>query len=109
MNYLILYLIKTSMCLIVLYSIYSILLSKTTFYRFNRIVLLMGVIFCCILPIIRIPFLGNSLGSPITYLESLLNISYTDRITDMVNIPFLHDMENNEVDHVSEKIGRAHV
>ena len=103
MNYLILYLIKTSMCLIVLYSIYSILLSKTTFYRFNRIVLLMGVIFCCILPIIRIPFLGNSLGSPITYLESLLNISYTDRITDMVNIPFLHDMENNEVDHVSEK------
>ena len=47
-----LYIIKSSFCLILLYLFFKALLSRETFFRFNRFVLLGGIIISAILPLI---------------------------------------------------------
>ena len=48
------YLVKSSLCIVLFYLFYKILLSRETFFRFNRYVLLSGISICLILPFITI-------------------------------------------------------
>ena len=49
-----LYIIKLSCCLTLFYAGYKILLSNETFFHFNRITLLAGILTCTLLPLIKI-------------------------------------------------------
>jgi hypothetical protein len=48
------YLIKASVCLVLFYLLYKSLLSRETFFRFNRYVLLSGMVICVLLPLISL-------------------------------------------------------
>ena len=48
------YLIKSSLCLIVFYLLFRLTLRQTTFFRFNRITLLVGMSCCVLLPLIEL-------------------------------------------------------
>ena len=48
------YIFKSTVFLLVFYFVYKIFLSKETFFRINRFVLLIGIIACSILPLIQI-------------------------------------------------------
>ena len=49
-----LYIIKWGLCLILFYTGYKLLLSKETFFRFNRTILLSGIMACMLIPLIKI-------------------------------------------------------
>ncbi|MEG2332598.1 MAG: M56 family metallopeptidase [Bacteroides sp.] len=48
------YLIKSSLCLIVFYLLFRLTLRQTTFFRFNRLTLLVGMSCCLLLPLIEL-------------------------------------------------------
>lgn len=47
------YLLKSAFCLILFYVFYRALLSRSTFFRFNRLTLLTGILACALLPIMK--------------------------------------------------------
>ncbi len=48
------YIVKSSLCLLLFYALFKTLLSKETFFRFNRLVLLTGTIVCAVLPLLEV-------------------------------------------------------
>ena len=48
------YIIKSTLCLTLFYLFFKALLSRETFFRFNRFVLLAGMIVCAVLPAIAL-------------------------------------------------------
>ncbi len=54
-----LYLIKVSVCLILFYLFFKVFMSRETFFRFNRFVLLGGVLVCALLPFLRLEMKGE--------------------------------------------------
>ena len=54
-----LYLIKVSVCLILFYLFFKVFMSRETFFRFNRFVLLGGVLVCALLPFLRLEMKGD--------------------------------------------------
>ena len=54
MEYFLLYSLKIAVCLAMLHIFIKAFLSRETFFRFNRIVLLVGVCVCFILPLVKI-------------------------------------------------------
>ena len=73
MGALLLYILKSTICLILFYLGFKALLSNDTFFRFNRWVLLGGIGICMLLPVIKIqtsePFL---IQQPIIHLEKMI-------------------------------------
>jgi len=55
MSALFIYMLKWACCLTLLYSLYRLLLSKETFHRVNRIVLLGILVFSMLLPLLTVP------------------------------------------------------
>ena len=47
------YLLKSAFCLILFYVFYRALLSRSTFFRFNRLTLLVGMSVCVVLPLME--------------------------------------------------------
>ena len=54
-----LYLIKVSVCLILFYLFFKVFMSRETFFRFNRFVLLGGIFVCALLPFLRLEMKGE--------------------------------------------------
>lgn len=54
-----LYLIKVSVCLILFYLFFKVFMSRETFFRFNRFVLLGGILVCALLPFLRLEMKGE--------------------------------------------------
>ncbi|MDD4516649.1 M56 family metallopeptidase [Massilibacteroides sp.] len=54
MSVFLLYIIRSTCCLVLFYTGYKLLLSKDTFFAFNRKVLLFGTIACILLPLVEI-------------------------------------------------------
>lgn len=54
-----LYLIKVSVCLILFYLFFKVFMSRETFFRFNRFVLLGGIFVCALLPFLRLETKGE--------------------------------------------------
>ncbi len=70
----ILYLVKSSLCLLLFYVFYKVLLSRETFFRFNRFVLLVGMIVCAVLPLAEIKTKTINIWQlPMTSLEATLS------------------------------------
>lgn len=73
MGALLLYILKSTICLILFYLGFKALLSNDTFFRFNRWVLLVGIVTCMLLPAIKIqtsePLL---IQQPIIHLEKMI-------------------------------------
>ena len=55
MSALFIYMLKWACCLTLLYSLYRLLLSKETFHRVNRIVLMGILVFSMLLPLLTVP------------------------------------------------------
>ena len=48
------YILKSSVCLVVFYLFYRLLLSRETFHRFNRVALLSILLLSCLLPLVEV-------------------------------------------------------
>lgn len=72
----ILYMAKASVCLLFFSIFFRLLMMKETFFRFNRVTLLTGLVVCSLLPMVNIQT-SNPLGfqRPIAHLEKML-VSY---------------------------------
>ena len=67
------YLLKTTVCLAIFYLFFKAFLSNETLFRFNRKILLLGVIVCFILPLIKISISEPSVvQAPFLLLEESL-------------------------------------
>ena len=68
-----LYIIKLSCNLILFYAGYKLLLSRETFFRFNRKTLLTGMLVCMLLPLIKIKTdTPSSIQQPMVQLEKII-------------------------------------
>lgn len=73
MDSFLLYIIKSTCCLILFYLGYKALLSRETFFRFNRIVLLIGILVCMLLPLVEIRTVSpGPLQMPLLQLEEVI-------------------------------------
>lgn len=66
MNAVLLYLLETTLCLVVLFPVYWFFLRKDTFYQVNRFYLLSMVIFSMILPLLPMHFIAS--GPPSSWM-----------------------------------------
>ena len=67
------YILKSSLCLVAFYLFYKVLLSRETFYRFNRFALLSLMAFAAVLPLVQIPLYEPSeVGQALAYVEDWL-------------------------------------
>lgn len=48
------YLLKSGCCLVIFYIFFKLMMSRSTFFRFNRITLLVGLSGCTLLPLIEL-------------------------------------------------------
>jgi len=74
MTIFLIYLFKTSACLIVFYLFFKALFSNDTFFRFNRRILILGTIACFVIPVIKISIPEPSvMQTPFMMFEESLN------------------------------------
>ncbi|MBR3626471.1 MAG: M56 family metallopeptidase [Bacteroidaceae bacterium] len=67
------YILKSSLCLVAFYLFYKVLLSRETFYRFNRFALLSLMAFAAVLPLVQIPlYQPSEVGQTLAYVEDWL-------------------------------------
>ena len=57
------WILKTALLLAGFYSFFLLFMRKTTFFRFNRVILLTGTVLCLLLPLVRI---NVELSGPLT-------------------------------------------
>lgn len=74
MNGLILYIIKSTLYISVLYSFYLLVMRKTTFFRLNRIVFIAGTFLCLALPFVKIQMpVESAVITPIAIIEEAIS------------------------------------
>ncbi len=67
------YLLQSGFCLLLFYAFFRWVLGRTTFFRFNRIVLLAGILGSVLLPLVEIPVAARpDSPSPFVYLHEVL-------------------------------------
>ena len=83
-----LYMIKSTCCLTLFYLGYKALLSKETFFRFNRIVLLAGILVCILLPFVEIRTASpGALQMPLQQLEEMIEEEMGEAVSRQVEAP----------------------
>ena len=87
-----LYIIKLSCCLTLFYAGYKILLSKETFFHFNRIILLTGILACLLFPMIKIRTATTGIvQQPMVRLEKIMKDD-----AQLRTLPATHLFANDE-------------
>ena len=84
MSAFIVYILQSAVCLAILFLFYSILLSRETFYRYNRVALLCLIPLSFVLPLCHLPLFTESESAapvPVVILDNLSAFSY---VTDDV-------------------------
>lgn len=82
------YILKSSACLVLFYLCYRILLSKETFHRFNRMVLLSTMVLSFLLPFIEVTWSRTSeMSQPFILLEEALETVGTKRLDVLTETP----------------------
>lgn len=76
------YILQSSVCLAVLFLFYSILLSRETFYRYNRVVLLVLIPLSFLLPLCHVPLFAESENVAASTAVMLDNLSAFSYVTD---------------------------
>lgn len=61
------YIIKSFLCLVLFYLFYKVLLSRDTFYRFNRFALLVLMVVSLVVPFIELPAESESYVPDVAY------------------------------------------
>ena len=83
-----LYMIKSTCCLTLFYLGYKALLSKETFFRFNRIVLLVGILVCILLPFVGIRTASpGALQMPLQQLEEMIAEEMGEAVSRQAEAP----------------------
>ena len=81
MIHFLIYIIKSTLCLTLFYLFFKALLSRETFFRFNRFVLLAGMIVCAVLPAIEIKVSQTyTIREPITKMENFFEAPKTSNV-----------------------------
>ena len=82
------YILKSSVFLALFYLCYRILLSKETFHRFNRMVLLSTIVFSFLLPFIEVTWpRASEISQPFLLLEEALETVETKRLDVLTETP----------------------
>lgn len=68
------FLLKASLIIIVLWAFYKLLLERESFFKINRMYLLFGLVFVFLLPFISLPKLVNNQGIVSTWMEQTKNL-----------------------------------
>ncbi len=80
------YILQSAVCLAVLFLFYSILLSRETFYRYNRVALLCLIPLSFVLPLCHLPLFAESESVPPATVVMLDNLSAFSYVTDEVEV-----------------------
>lgn len=70
------YLIKSEICLVMLYLLFRFLMSRTTFFRLNRLTIIIGMVCCATLPLMEITTEQPTLYHSLQSVRSLLDDAY---------------------------------
>ena len=82
------YILKSSVFLALFYLCYRILLSKETFHRFNRMVLLSSIVFSFLLPFIEVTWpRASEISQPFLLLEEAMETVETKRLDVLTETP----------------------
>lgn len=82
------HILKSSVCLALFYLCYRMLLSKETFHRFNRMLLLSSIVFSFLLPFIEVTYpRASEISQPFLLLEEAMETVETKRLDVLTETP----------------------
>ena len=86
------YILKSSVCLVVFYLFYRLLLSRETFHRFNRVALLSILLLSCLLPLVEV-----TVEEQTEVHQTMMTIEQRLMLADMMNTADTTDLQAEEV------------
>ena len=86
------YILKSSVCLVVFYLFYRLLLSRETFYRFNRVALLSILLLSCLLPLVEV-----TVEEQTEVHQTMMTLEQWLMLADMMNTADTTDLQAEEV------------
>ena len=97
------YLLKSGCCLVVFYIFFKLLMSRSTFFRFNRITLLVGLLGCTLLPLIELTTTEETfLHSPLYAIHEILQSTESVILNpEQMEDPILISEKNPEINSLN--------
>lgn len=97
------YLLKSGCCLVVFYIFFKLLMSRSTFFRFNRITLLVGLLGCTLLPLIELTTTEETfLHSPLYAIHEILQSTESVILNpEQMEDPILISEKNSEINSLN--------
>ena len=92
MGILFVYILKSSVCLVVFYLFYRLLLSRETFHRFNRVALLSILLLSCLLPLVEV-----TVEEQTEVHQTMMTLEQWLMLADMMNTADTTDLQAEEV------------
>ena len=86
------YILKSSVCLVVFYLFYRLLLSRETFHRFNRVALLSILLLSCLLPLVEV-----TVEEQTDVHQTMMTLEQWLMLADMMNTADATDLQVEEV------------
>ena len=86
------YILKSSVCLAVFYLFYRLLLSRETFHRFNRVVLLSILLLSCLLPLVEV-----TVEKQTEVHQTMMTLEQWLMLADMMNTTNVAELQIEEV------------
>jgi TonB family protein len=86
------YILKSSVCLVVFYLFYRLLLSRETFHRFNRVALLSILLLSCLLPLVEV-----TVEEQTEVHQTMMTLEQWLMLADMMNTADATDLQAEEV------------
>ena len=86
------YILKSSVCLLVFYLFYRLLLSRETFHRFNRVALLSILLLSCLLPLVEV-----TVEEQTEVHQTMMTLEQWLMLADMMNTADTTDLQAEEV------------
>ena len=86
------YILKSSVCLVVFYLFYRLLLSRETFHRFNRVALLSILLLSCLLPLVEV-----TVEEQTEVQQTMMTLEQWLMLADMMNTADTTDLQAEEV------------
>ena len=97
------YLLKSGCCLVVFYIFFKLLMSRSTFFRFNRITLLVGLLGCTLLPLIELTTTEETfLHTPLYAIHEILQSTESVILNpEQMEDPILISEKNPEINSMN--------
>ena len=86
------YILKSSVCLVVFYLFYRLLLSRETFHRFNRVALLSILLLSCLLPLVEV-----TVKEQTEVHQTMMTLEQWLMLADMMNSANTAELQAEEV------------